>query len=79
MGLLVTIHNKRSAAFPVEEKSYAWTQGQPQAGEHIHLHDQGRLVRVESIVWMAQDTGCSALIAVVMGTDPSRPWDGRYA
>lgn len=92
MGLLVTIQNHRSAAYPVDERSYVWAQGQPQMGEQIHLHDQSRLVRVDHVVWMAQEVpyddgygkrlASRACVAVVTGTDPNLPsavFDGRYS
>jgi hypothetical protein len=90
MGLLVTLQNHRAAAFPVDERSYVWADTAPRVGDYIHLHDQSRLVKVDHIVWMAQEhpgagsrkptrPGVAALVAVVTGHDPDQHWSGRYS
>jgi hypothetical protein len=92
MGLLVTLQNHRSSAFPVDERSYVWAEGQPHEGEFIHLHDQGRLVRVDRVVWMATEhplagsrsrkptrPGVTAAVVVVTGTEPTEQFSGRYS
>jgi hypothetical protein len=61
----------------------------------VHLHDQSRLVRVDRVIWMAQERklaaartrtprtptypSVSACVIVVTGFDPATPFDGRYS
>lgn len=86
---LVTIQNHRDAQHPVEQKSYVFAEGMvPRAGEHIHLHDQGRLAEVVTVVYMAQgphpgttmaNAYCQSVILVVAGHEPNPDFDGLYS
>lgn len=91
MAILVTLQNHRAAAFPVDEQTYNFAEGMvPRVGEYIHLHDQSRLAEVNHVIYMARGNPnagtrkpgcayCKAVVLVVTGTDPDRPWSGRYS